>query len=165
MTTPAGQVLHENGQATLLFERRLAHPPQDVWDAITSPEHLQRWYMTKAIIDGRPGGSIEFWSGAGKVHVKGRILVWDPPRVFEHERVIEPTPEMPLSERSLMRWELEPDGEGTRLRLTHSRLAPAMATQIAPATHALLDRLEDEVAGRPLADMGRRFAEVRRLYS
>jgi uncharacterized protein YndB with AHSA1/START domain len=163
--TGAGRVLHENGQATLLFERRLAHPPQDVWDAITSPAHLERWYLTKAVIDGRPGGSIEFWSGPAKVHVKGRITVWDPPRVFEHERVIEPTAQMPLAENSLMRWDIEPDGEGgTRLRLTHTRLAPAMAVQIAPATHALLDRLEDEVAGRALADFGARFAEARRLY-
>ncbi|HUR70285.1 MAG TPA: SRPBCC family protein [Candidatus Thermoplasmatota archaeon] len=164
MTTPAGQVLYENGQATLVFERRLAHAPQAVWDAITDPEHLHRWYMTKAMIEGRVGGAIEFWSGPAKVHVTGKVLVWDPPRVFEHERIIEPTAAMPLSERSVMRWELAPDQNGTRLTLTHARLAPTMAIQIAPATHALLDRLEDELAGRPLTDMMKRFAELRPRY-
>lgn len=164
MTTPAGRVIHENGQATLLFERLLAHPPEDVWAAITGPEHLQRWYMTRAVIDGRPGGSVELWSGPAKVHVTGRITVWDPPRVFEHERNVDPTPQVPLHERSLMRWELTPEGAGTRLRLIHTRLAPQMAVQIAPATHALLDRLEDELAGRTLTDMLKRFGEVRALY-
>jgi uncharacterized protein YndB with AHSA1/START domain len=164
VTTPAGKVLHEAGQATLLFERRLAHSPQDVWDAITKPEHLQRWYLSKAVIDARPGGSIELWSGPASVHVTGRILVWDPPRVFEHERRVDPTPTMPLTERSVMRWDLEPDGDGTLLRLTHRRLDPSMAVQIAPATHALLDRLADHLDGRSPTDMLKRFAEVKPLY-
>jgi len=121
--------------------------------------------MTKAVIDGRPGGAIELWSGPAKVHVTGKILVWDPPRVFEHERRIAPTPQMPLAEDGVMRWELQPDGDGTRLRLIHSRLALGLARQIAPATHALLDRLEDQLAGRPLSDMLKRFGEVRAHYA
>ena len=160
----AGKVSYEGGAATLTFERHLGHPIEDVWDAITGSDHLQRWYMTKAIIEGRKDGRIEFWSGGAQVHVTGRILTWDPPRVFEHERNIEPRKGIPTGERSIIRWELAPEAEGTRLRLTHTRLAPQMAVQIAPATHALLDRLEHELDHTPLADFPRRIAAVRNLY-
>ena len=34
----------------------------------------------------------------------------------------------------------------------------------APATHALLDRLEDHLDGRAPADMFKRFTDVRSLY-
>jgi uncharacterized protein YndB with AHSA1/START domain len=160
----AGKVSVEGASATLTFERHLGHPIEDVWDAITGPEHLQHWYMTKAIIEGRMDGRIELWSGGAQVHVTGRILTWDPPRVFEHERDIKPQKGIPTGERSVIRWELTPEAGGTRLRLTHRRLAPQLAIQIAPATHALLDRLEDELDHVPLGDFPRRIAEVRALY-
>lgn len=156
--------MYEGNTATLLFERRLRHPVEDVWEALTSPDHLARWYMTKAIIDGRPGGALEFWSGGAEVHVTGRILTWDPPRVFEHERNIEPRKEIPHGEHSVIRWDLAPDGDGTILRLTHRRLTREIAVGIAPATHALLDRLENELDGEPLADLPRRVGEVRGMY-
>ena len=169
MTEPiasrAGRVSYEGGSATLTFERHIRHPIEDVWIAITGSEHLQRWYMSKAIIEGRKDGRIELWSGSAQVHVTGRILTWDPPRVFEHERNMVPRKGIPTGERSILRWELTPEAGGTRLRLTHSRLAPQMAIQIAPATHALLDRLEDELNQVPPADFPRRIAEVRSLYS
>jgi uncharacterized protein YndB with AHSA1/START domain len=168
MTAPlasrAGKVSYEGGSATLTFERHIRHTIEDVWDAITGSEHLERWYMSKAFIEGRKDGRVELWSGSARVHVTGRILTWDPPRVFEHERNMEPRKEIPTGERSIIRWELTPEGGGTRLRLTHTRLAPQMAVQIAPATHALLDRLENELDHAPLAVFPARIAEVRSLY-
>jgi len=160
----AGSVSYEGGSATLTFERHFRHPVEDVWGAITGSEHLERWYMSKAIIEGRKDGRVELWSGNAQVHVTGRILTWDPPRVFEHERNMEPRKGIPSGERSIIRWELTPEAGGTRLRLTHTRLAPQMAVQIAPATHALLDRLEDDLDHAPFAVFSRRIAEVRSLY-
>jgi len=168
MTEPlasrAGKVSYEGGSATLTFERHIRHPIEDVWIAITGSEHLQRWYMSKAIIEGRKDGRIELWSGSAQVHVTGRILTWEPPRVFEHERTVEPRKGIPTGERSILRWELTPEPGGTHLRLTHTRLAPQMAVQIAPATHALLDRLENELDHVPLTALPQRIAEVRSLY-
>jgi len=158
-----GQVTYEGGTATLRFERHLRHPPEDVWDALTSSEHLQRWYMTQASIEGKPGGSIVFFSGPAKVHVTGRVLVWDPPRVFEHERNIEPSGWVTTGEQSIIRWELTAEPGGTLLRLTHRRLDPRLAVQIAPATHVLLDRLEAGLDRAPLPDL-RRMEDVRGLY-
>ena len=47
-----------NGElATLTFKRRLAHPIQEVWAAITDPEQRVDWFGA-TVIDGRVGGTI-----------------------------------------------------------------------------------------------------------
>lgn len=71
---PTGAVVVEGKQATLIFRRRLEHPPEVVWKALTDPSELSAWYMTNAVIDGREGGSIDFVSGPSRLHVTGRIL-------------------------------------------------------------------------------------------
>ncbi len=77
--TRLGYVTVEGEYATLTFERRLPHPPEAVWGAITETGQLAEWYMTKARIAGRVGGSIDFWSEPSQLHDTGSILVWDPP--------------------------------------------------------------------------------------
>ncbi|HEX9339844.1 MAG TPA: SRPBCC domain-containing protein [Thermoplasmata archaeon] len=162
-TERVGTVAFDGEYATIAFERRLRHPVDVVWEALTESEHLARWYMTKAIIEARAGGRIEYWSGPAQVHVTGRILTWDPPRVFEHEWNATLRADLP-DERSVVRWELEPDGEGTILRLTHRRLTRRTAIGFAPGVHAFLDRLEDQLDGVPLADWPARVEEVRAGY-
>lgn len=159
-----GTVTVDGEHATLEFERRLAHPVQVVWKALTDPEHLARWYMTKARLDARPDGRIEYVSGISQFHVTGRILTWDPPRVFEHEWNVEPREYLPAGERSVVRWELTPDGDATILRITHRHLTRQTATGFVSGTHAFLDRLEDELDGRPLTNWTKRVDELRPLY-
>ena len=94
---PQGQVVVEGDRATLIFERRLTHPIERVWAAITEPAQRDQW-MGKTQIDAREGGFIETVASGPPVppdlkRMTGRILVWDPPRVFEHEwhqQIIEP---------------------------------------------------------------------------
>lgn len=160
----AGKLTFEGDYATLTFERRFRHPVQLVWDALTEPEHLARWYMTRARLEAREGGTLEYWSGPSQYHVTGKILAWQPPRVFEHEWNVEPRKELPKGERSIVRWELTPDGDGTILRITHRRLTRPTALGFVAGIHAFLDRLEDELDGTPLTDWAARVAEVRANY-
>src|SRR5207249_2542951 len=82
--------------ATLMFTRLLHHAPGHVWDAIATPEGLKEWLLcTDVRID---GGIIEMTSGPGRYHSKGKILRWEPPRIFEYEWKVAPAPEMPLGE-------------------------------------------------------------------
>src|SRR3989454_6611770 len=152
VTTPhssrAGTVTFEGDYATITFERRIRHPTQVVWEALTESEHLARWYMTRARLDARQGGSIDYWSGPARYHVTGKILVWQPPRVFEHDWNVEPRKELPKGEKSIVRWELTPDGDGTILRITHKRLTRPTAIGFVSGIHAFLDRLEDELDRR-----------------
>src|SRR2546428_12213565 len=63
VTTPqssrAGTVTFEGDYATIAFERRIRHPIQVVWEALTEAKHLARWYMTKARLDASKGASID----------------------------------------------------------------------------------------------------------
>jgi uncharacterized protein YndB with AHSA1/START domain len=160
----AGKLTFEGDYATLTFERRIRHPVQLVWDAVTEPEHVARWYMTRARIEGREGGSIDYLSGPAQYHVTGQILEWQPPSVFEHEWNVEPRKELPKGEKSIVRWELIPDGDGTILRVTHKRLTRQTALGFVAGVHAFLDRLENELDGTPLTDWATRVAEVRASY-
>ena len=160
----AGRLTFEGDYATLTFERSIRHPVEAVWAALTDPEHLALWYMTDARIDPRLGGTIDYRSGPARLHVTGKILTWEPPRVFEHEWNVEPRKDFPTGESSIVRWELTPVGEATFLRFSHRRLTRQTAIVFSGGMHAFLDRLEDHLDARPLGDWLVRVQEVRSNY-
>jgi uncharacterized protein YndB with AHSA1/START domain len=159
-----GSVVIEGERATLIFRRRVFHPPEAVWKALTDPAELSSWYMSDAVIDGRQGGSVDLHAGPSRLHVTGRILTWDPPRVFEHEWRVAPRPELPSGEEAIIRWELHRDGEGTMLRLEHRNLNRETALGFAPGTHAFLDRLGAYLSRQPLPDWQERYGQVASQY-
>lgn len=163
-TTRAGTVTYEGDTATIAFERRLRHPVHEVWKALTDPEQLARWYMTTVHEAARPGGSIDYVSGISRFHVTGKVLAWDPPRLFEHEWNVEPRKELPKGERSVVRWELAPDGDGTILRVTHTRLTRPTSFGFVSGLHVFLDRLEQQLADRELTDFATGVQAIRPLY-
>jgi hypothetical protein len=55
---PNGFIDVDGGLATLTFKRRLAHPIEEVWAAITDPKERGDWFGT-TVIDDRAGGTIE----------------------------------------------------------------------------------------------------------
>src|SRR2546422_9397480 len=62
-TPRTGTLTFVGEYATLAFGRRIPHPVQAGWEALTEPEHLARWNMRRAVIDARAGGSITFGTG------------------------------------------------------------------------------------------------------
>jgi uncharacterized protein YndB with AHSA1/START domain len=165
MTSNLGQVVVEGDYATLVFERRFVQAPDKVWKAITDPVELANWYMTRAQVDARKGGAIELWAGISHFHVTGKILVWDPPRIFEHEWNVDPRRELPKGERAVIRWELTPQSDGgTLMKLTHRNLTRETSMGFAPGTHAFLDRLEAFLSGTELPNWINRVNEMRPNY-
>ncbi len=167
-TTPAlnGDVTFDGDFARLHYQRRLDHPPAKVWAAITEPSQIKQWLMASSVTtDACVGGTLETVAGPSQIHSIGKILTWDPPRVYEYEWNVQPLPEMPTGERSLIRWVLAPiDGGGTLLTLTHSRLSRPSAAGFAPGWHAFLDRLVAQIAGEPLPEWMPRFQELFAAY-
>jgi uncharacterized protein YndB with AHSA1/START domain len=156
----------ERGEfADLTFRREYRHRVEDVWNAIATPDGLRAWLMaTEVVIDGRAGGRMEMVSGPARFHSTGRILVWQPPRVFEYEWQVAPVAEMPSGERAVVRYELQREGEVTRLVVTYRGLTVRTSKGFLPGLHALLDRLEAQLDGRPQPAFVTRFDEVRREY-
>ena len=161
-----GTVIIEGEYATLRYERRLSHPREVVWKAITDPKELVVWFKQRAVIDGRSGGTIDFVNEITGFHATRRILAWDPPHVFEHEWHIAPRPDLPDGEPdALIRWELMYGGNSnTLLTAIFSRLTKSTASRFAPGKHAYLDRLEAHLNGEVLPDWFERFAAVKGSY-
>ncbi|MFD3525714.1 SRPBCC family protein [Streptomyces sp. NPDC058653] len=98
------------GRTALRMERRLAHPPGRVWEAITRPAHLARWFPSEVSLDLRPGGEIGFhFPGDTGPGMTGRVTDADEPRLFAFT----------WGEDHLS-WEITPDGDGSRLLLVHT---------------------------------------------
>ena len=151
--------------ATLTFERSYRHTPEQVWDAIATPEGLRGWLMcTHAVIDGRVGGRFDLVSGPPGYHSKGKILAWEPPRLLEYEWNVEPVPEMPRGEQAIFRYELTPEAGATHVLVTYRRLTKQSARGFLPGLHAFLERLEAQLDGQALPDWMQRFGELRATY-
>jgi len=87
--------------------------PQRVFRALTEKADLERWFLVKAEIDLRPGGTIRFEWGPGMVET-GKILVCDPPHSLSYTwEAMEPSP-------VTVTFKLSAENDGTRLYLTHT---------------------------------------------
>jgi uncharacterized protein YndB with AHSA1/START domain len=150
-TAPSRRRARPEGEAgPIVFRRRLRHPPERVWRALTEPDELRTWFLTEATIDGRPGGTVDLVTGPDRVHATGRILEWEPPRVYEHEWRVPPGPYVPNGESAVVRWELTPVEEGTLLVLTWRGLSRATAQTFSRGLRGFVDRLEGCLDGTSL---------------
>lgn len=161
-STPTGTISITQDGTTIAFERRLAHPIDRVWAALTDPEERAQWFG-RTTIDPREGGRVETVAEGPPASetmrtLSGRILVWDPPHVLEHEW------QQTTIGFSTVRYELRADGAGTVLRLTHNLTSDAGALGYIPGEHAYLDRLQAHLEGAPMPDWVERYEEVRHLY-
>lgn len=130
-----GVLRAEGGRRSVRFERYLAAPVEEVWDALTNPDRLARW-----LAPGRIEGDVRFDFGEGGV-VTGRVLYSEPPSVLEYEWHFSGEAE------SVVRFELSAAGEGTQLVLDHRALAAEHATGYSAGWHAHLAALDDHLAG------------------
>jgi len=160
-----GTLTPDGAHATLTFHRVYPHSPEHVWDAVATPEGLRGWLLcTEAVIEGRVGGRFDMVSGPPGYRSTGKILAWEPPHLLEYEWNVAPVPEMPEGEHAIFRYELTPDGDGTRLVVTYRRVTMQTARGFLPGLHAFLDRLEAQLADRALPDWVQRFGELRAEY-
>jgi len=152
--TPEGGVIR--------FERRLLHPIEHVWDAITSPARLAEWWLpfpADITVDLREGGRMVMVANHDEsIRIDCTILRLDPPRLLEHTHV---------DEGAVMRWELEPAGPGCVLRLSHFVVDPAAAIGqcFVVGLHTSLSRLEPCLHGTPTEWDWDEFAESQRHYA
>lgn len=162
MTYADGKLMVSGGIAVIAFERRLAHPIDAVWSALTESDQLAAW-LGQGTVEPRAGGEVSIRTGPAdrstfQREMSGRILAWDPPCLLEHEW------NQPGLELSVVRYELEADAGGTILRLTHRRSVTAAATGGRAGWHAYLDRLAAHLDGLPVPAWSSRRAEVEGAY-
>ena len=162
MTRADGTLVVAGEIAVIAFERRLGHPVEAVWAALTDPDELAAW-LGPGTLEPREGGRVSIRTGPGdrparQRMISGRVLAWDPPRVLEHEWI------QPGLDISVVRYELEADAGGTILRLTHRRSVAPGATGGRAGWHAYLDRLAARLDRLPVPAWSERRAEVQDAY-
>ncbi|HEU5244596.1 MAG TPA: SRPBCC family protein [Gaiellaceae bacterium] len=152
-----GVLRAEEARRGVRFERRFAAPVEEVWDALTNAERLARWLAPGSIGgSGSAGSDVQLDFGEGGI-VTGRVLRCEPPSVLEYEWRFAGEAE------SVVRFELSPDGGGTRLVLDHRALAEEHATGYGAGWDAYLESLRDHLEGRS-GSWEARFAAVLPQY-
>ena len=126
-------------------EIRIAASPETVFDHWVDPVRLATWMGRDVTVDARPGGSYRIDYNGSDV-ASGAFVELERPRrlvlTWGWEAPGDPTP----PGASLVEVTLEPDGDGTVLRLVHSRLVPAAVDGHAEGWDYFLPRLTDAVA-------------------
>jgi uncharacterized protein YndB with AHSA1/START domain len=146
--------------AVVAFERRLEHPIEDVWTALTDSNELAVW-LGHGSMEAREGGQVSISTGPrpeSQRTMTGRVLACDPPWLLEHEWL------QPGLDVSVVRYELEADAGATILRLTHRRSVSPVAFGGRAGWHSYLDRLAAHLDGTPVPAWAERRAEVQDAY-
>lgn len=132
-----GTLHAENGRFVLRFERRLAHPAEKVWKALTDRAELAYWFPTDIEADLRPGAKMRFVfrNGEGPA-LDGEVLEYDPPRVFAYRWG-----------NDVLRWELHPRDGGCLLVFTQVIDEQGRAARDGAGWHVCLDHLAARLDG------------------
>ena len=142
-------------QTAVVSEVEIAAPPERVFQALTQPDQLMRWWTSdicKAELwefDARPGGR---WSSRMRsdtlvindtnvFEANGEILEFDPPRVLVYTWITNWFP--PATPQSVVRWELTASGRGTKVKMTHSGLSAELAKDYSGGWPDVVARLKN----------------------
>jgi uncharacterized protein YndB with AHSA1/START domain len=169
-----GAVQEIDGRYVLRFERHFSHPVEKVWDALTRPERMVEWLGDAEIhvelVEGgrlstRTTGPTELVeaiiqeAGEDALVNQDTVLRVEPPSLFEHTFGGDPG--------SIARWELQRDGDGCRLTLTHTEppgFDGAHRPRDLAGWHVLLEQLGEALDGKHHTWRKERWEELRDHY-
>ena len=126
-----------DGRHRLVLDRRLAHPVERVWSAVTEADQLSRWFPARVRLELRIGAPVHFAMDQDEFAADGVVREVDPPRLLAFTWGADE-----------LRIELVPDGDGCHLRFSHTFGDHAGAASFASGWDACLNGLDEVLAGR-----------------
>ena len=129
------RLLTDRTRPAVRLERQLADPPAVVWRALTEREQLRSWFPCDVILSGGR------WEVGAAITFPFRPEVMDLTLTGEVLEVDEPNVLAFTWGDDTLRFELSPEGEGTRLVLV-DELPPDSAARNAAGWEQCLDRLQ-----------------------
>jgi uncharacterized protein YndB with AHSA1/START domain len=146
---------HDSGRPVLRFERRLGHPPEKVWGALTESAQISRWFPADIEGDFEVGSRLRFPFREDEGPTQdGEVLEVDPPRELAY-----------TWGGAVLRFELRPDGEGCVLVFTHEFDERDEAPKFAAGWHVCLDGLEALLDGDRHSFSQERWQELHDGYA
>lgn len=141
--SPPGAVeYHADGDRwTLVFVRRLRHPPEDVWSALTDPRQLGEWapYTSDRDLGSVGDATLTMIDGDVAEALPASVTRAVRPRVLEYTWA-----------GDVVCWELAADGAGTLLTLRHTLAGEDWVPKVAAGWHLCLDVAERLLDGEPV---------------
>ena len=127
----------DDGLWQLRFTRKLRHPPEKVWRAITEPEHLGHWFPTTIEGERATGARLRFaFPGDQAPPMDGVMRAFEPPSLME----LQWGPD-------IVRLELQPSEEGTVLTLLDILDERGKGARDGAGWHVCLDALAAHLDG------------------
>ena len=134
---------------TLTYVRVLRHPPERVWDALTEPGQVAEWapYTTDRDLGRTGDATLTMIDGEVAQELSAHVTRAERPRLLEYSWGDD-----------LLRWELAPEGAGTRLTLRHTLADRDWLPKVAAGWHLCLDVAERLLDGQPVGPIRGRDA-------
>lgn len=140
---PLAKVTRElgDGEATLVFVRKLRHAPARVWRALTEPAEQLEWmpFVADRTLDRKGPVVLRMTDQENGSASDGEIVTLEPHRLLSYSWGDE-----------LLTWELKPAGSGTELTLRHKTKTPESLPSFAAGWHICLTVAERLLDGRPI---------------
>ena len=147
-----GRLEQDGDNWSVTFTRRLDHPVEKVWRAVTEDEHLAAWFPDRVIGEFRAGASLRFEMETGD-GFDGKMVVFEPPKVMEL-----------MWGEDRLRIELQPDGDGTVMTFVDTLVELGKAARDAAGWHECLARLVAALDGAAPPAEGSVWKAVNPIY-
>jgi len=99
----------------------IAATPEQVWQALTSPEFTKQYFFGFAVeAESRTGGRFLMRYPDGRVHIRGQIIEWSPPRRLACTWLVEGMKEFGELPECLVAYDIEQSDESVKLTMTES---------------------------------------------
>jgi uncharacterized protein YndB with AHSA1/START domain len=155
-TQALGTFKRRDDHIDVRFERHYPRPVETVWSALTDPARLADW-MGVSEVEPRVGGRFHMMAD-GPHPMTGRVLVWEPPQVLELTWSNADAPE------SIVRYELTPEPNGTRLIFTHRGIPYGSSALMLPGWHNYFARLSSLLGGNAVPWSNTSWRELQATY-
>jgi uncharacterized protein YndB with AHSA1/START domain len=153
-----GMLVPTGPTVTVRFERSVSATPEEVWSALTDPAIIEGW-LAEAEFEAAEGGKVHLVWPDGQGEMRGSVTKCVPHRELEYSW-------NESSGTSLLRFELEPAGAGSTLRLEHFGTSPEDAPGFGAGWQSHLEALDAVLSGDTSAaeDRDARYTELRAEY-